>query len=278
MLNFSEYKKHEYLPVVYFDIHRETERPLLEELHAYDPPHFLGTVHDLPENNGFTEHERVAGVYTHPDHSGIHFVFHGNTAVPVGDLEDAQKHLWNMDAAFTTSTQDIASKLIPIYSPTNYDESDLDAIKQYTKYSSGINRSLLKHQNLNDRMNAIVASMDKTLQKIKTPDSIVVYTGTNSDHAKKLMSGGKVEHPGFLSTSLNIMKAKQFADTGSGHIIRIDVPSGHAGIYAQKFSKFPEQEFILPRGLILNIDKSKQMMFREVGDPNKVVVHHATIV
>lgn len=278
MLNFSEYKKHEYLPVVHFDIHRETERPLLEELHAYDPPHFLGTVHDLPENNGFTEHERIAGVYTHPDYRDMHFVFHGNTAVPVGDLEDAQRHLWNMDADFKSRTANIASKLIPVYSPSNYDASDLEAIKQYTKYSTGINRSLLKKQNLSDRMHAIVASMDETLQKIKTPDTIVVYSGTDSEHAKKLMSGGKVEHPAFLSTSLNIMNAKKFADTGSGHIIRIEIPSGHAGMYAEGHSKFPEQEFILPRGLTLNIDKSKQMLFREIGSPDKTVVHYATIV
>jgi hypothetical protein len=277
MLNFSEYKKHSYLPVVHFDIHRENV--LLEELHAYTPPHFLGTIHDLPENNDFVLHDKHTSIYTHPDYSNKYFVFHGSNALPFDSVEDARKHTWNMDVNFRSSTHDIAKELMPQYRVGAYTADQLDAIEKYTKGSKAINTALLTKRLLSTNDKAIVYGMDDALNEVKTPDDMIVYSGTNGAHAKTLSNNLIVEHPAYISTSLNIMHAHRFAEFGNGDIIKIHVPKGFSGLYAQEYSEYPrEQEFILPRNLKLKIDNSKKMIFRPSGQYHQYTVHDATIV
>ena len=129
-----------------------------------------------------------------------------------------------------------------------------------------------------------ISGMDNLVNQHKTPHKLDVYTGINEKHARALQTAAensktskfKMVHPAFLSTSIDKRIAHGF---GSGeHVIHIKVPKGHPGAYVEKHSSLPgEKEFILPRGHVLNIDKTPTTETWGVLK-RKRHIWHATIV
>ncbi len=150
--------------------------------------------------------------------------------------------------------------------------------------------------------------MDETLSHHHAPEAFPVYTGL-----KKVPEKGEhiYHHPAYLSTSTSHEIATHFASdqdvdvhrdgvpgehrdhvtaTKHKHVMRIMVPFGHPSFFPGHLSKYEnEHEVMLPRGLKLRIDHSKEeiKVGRYEGDTppytkytNNWVhhIHHAEIV
>lgn len=104
-----------------------------------------------------------------------------------------------------------------------------------------------------------VPSFDKLIHAHKMPDDVTVYSGL---HFHPNQHQGKIAMvPSYMSTSLSPHVAKDFGkqwimtnhDGGATivkNILRLHLPKGHSGLFADNASHFPGQgEIILPRGM-----------------------------
>jgi hypothetical protein len=96
---------------------------------------------------------------------------------------------------------------------------------------------------------------------------------------------GIVNHPAYLSTSLdkNIAKgfARSHAVSSDNHILKIDVPKGHEGAYVAHIGGMSkEKEFILPRGLNMRIKSTyKRSELNKITKRKEIYnIHNMSIV
>jgi hypothetical protein len=163
-------------------------------------------------------------------------------------------------------------------------------IKDYTDDSYGVNNHLWKrHKKLkmNEEEKSYkqnIPKLDEAMERFKTPKSFTVHSGINYDPTETKNSENVVHHPAYLSTSIRKDTAMGFGDLQKGnikHILSINVPKGHKGVYVGDHSELPgEREFILPRGTNLKhekttIEKHKHLIYK---DGIEIHTHHMSIV
>ena len=173
-------------------------------------------------------------------------------------------------------------------------EEHREAINNYTDDSTDLNEHLwethkgarMKGGPAYSELDKETKHMDAALNHHKTPHPITVYSGTKMDptlHADPV--SGIVNHPAYLSTSLdkNIAKgfARSHADSSDNHILKIDIPKGHKGAYVAHIGGMSkEKEFILPRGLNMRIKStSKRSEINKITKRKETYhIHHMSIV
>jgi hypothetical protein len=145
-------------------------------------------------------------------------------------------------------------------------------LKMYGKGSSELNYKLLYGE-----VPEQAIKLDHAMNHQHTSDSMVVYSGISNNHATKVHTNNVVDHPAFLSTSIDLDTAASFSVMQSStSILKIHVPAGHPGIYVGDAGTHPyEREFLLPRGLKLRIHHDKETTLK--GDEMDLHIHHATI-
>lgn len=164
-----------------------------------------------------------------------------------------------------------------------YSEHDKKAIKSYTNTSLGLNKNLHevasgKEKTHND--SAQIKDMDDVVNRHRTDKDMIVHSGLrHSPEGKKTIS-----HPAYLSTSTSKDAAVGFAHSDKksklkhpdakgkepGHLLSLEVPSGHAAAYVAHHSLCPrEKEMILPRNTTMH--KTKEPEYDKF---NNVWTHH----
>lgn len=157
-----------------------------------------------------------------------------------------------------------------------YSDQQKFAIQTYTDDSTRLNEALLHNKELNMSQHSTIKHLEDVLLNKKTHKDLIVYSGTSHEHANKLRMHDVVEHPSYLSTSIDASKAYSFAKNKNGDMIKIHVPAGHSAAYIAHISNHPgERELLLPKGLKLKIHKDKQQYHN--GPSGSIIVHHATI-
>jgi hypothetical protein len=106
-----------------------------------------------------------------------------------------------------------------------------------------------------------IKQLDKLIADAPSvPEPIIVHRGLKT-HIKGLKAGDTISDNAYMSTSLEPAISQQFAGLvgpkrkGESALMRISVPKGAKGLYADVFNEIDEQEFILPRATQLKITK-----------------------
>jgi hypothetical protein len=180
------------------------------------------------------------------------------------------------------------------YKTENFNRNETEAIENYTDNSQPINRyhwnkhkGIERHKDSENKNKEITEHLDSALDKHKTPEDMTVYSGTIHDPRKLKNSKGIVHHPAFISSTIKKHVADKFATgnqqldddgyTNHRHILSINVPKGHSGVYVDHMSSNKdEKEFILPRGTNLkhlHTDSEEKNEFDVVRH-----IHHMEIV
>ena len=240
---------------------------------------YIGPENQLPESRGYVHAIKGYGepthIYTHKDHPRKFFHFYGtSTPTQFSSFESAANDLKNKIKNTTEANKQSYDFYKNHYAVQQYTPSNIEAIKNYT-HDSSLNHYLLNGNDVSAHAKTIQA-IDDALQVKKTPHNMVVYTGTDNNHANIVRNNDVVAHPGYISSSLSVDVAAGFANSNNGDIIKIHLPAGHHGIYADPISNHDgEQEFILPRGLKLHFDHSKRQVIKTMY--GNFYVHHAYV-
>ena len=96
-------------------------------------------------------------------------------------------------------------------------------------------------------------TIDRAMERSTVPEDVVVYRGVSGDLVEKLIAeGGEFDDPAYVSTSLTMFDAKDFAEIKDRPtILKINVPKGTPALYMESFSILStnEEEILLDRGL-----------------------------
>lgn len=276
MISFTEYLRYHHkkeLPKIQGDI--IDERRLDESVQiAGNYEDYVGPESGEPVKNGYKR--EYAGVYSHPAHPGKFFHF-GGTSTPkqFDSYDDAIDDYMNIRYKRRDAVDEHAYELKQHYLDSAYKMHHKDAISGYTTFNSTVNHGLLKNK-LKPQEQPLVDRLDDALKIKKTPRPLIVYSGTNEEHAQILRNNDEVLHPGYISTSIDPKKAVSFATGKSGDVLKIHVPAGHAGLYTGEMSSIPsEREFIMPRGTKLRIDHTKREIISDDRHHKTIYIHHA---
>jgi hypothetical protein len=274
-MRFNEYCSHihtQHTPKVQFGISSVEETTESSKEYHYDD--YIGHEKELPENNGY---KRVyKGLYTHPEHPGKTFYFNGeNTPKVFNDDDDAMAAVDNDRRQKLKHLSVIGNSLERHYHPRKYTEDDKKAIASYTHYTSDLNNKILKN-NLSDEHHEAIKKLDTAIHREHTPHEMVVYSGTNADHAELIHKNDVIHHPSYISSSISMNKALNFARDKGGDIVKIHLPAEFPSVYAGSMSQIPrEMEVVLPRNLKLKIDHSKRQTMSYDLAKRPVYIHHA---
>lgn len=207
----------------------------------------------------------------------------------------------NLDESSYEEMHELHEHLLNHYKPHELPKKDINVLKEYTGHGSeAINSELWENHQHNERWkndktfkkidtdNPQIKKLDKIISDHKAPKTFHVYSSTRHDPEKLKNSEGIVHHPAFLSTSISKgvatsrdVNAKRESNGDEHlHVIHMDVPEGHPGIYVahKSTSKYHgEKEFILPRGLNLRHIKTtttKQKGYDSWNDRTNTVHTH----
>jgi hypothetical protein len=110
----------------------------------------------------------------------------------------------------------------------------------------------------------VIAGMDSALAKGAAPHALTVFRGVKGDYAESLVaaaqSGGEVSDPSFMSTTLSEKAVGKFARRKdlTNAVVRIEVPEGARGAYTDVVADTGEAEWVMPRGMKLQLSGAKQ--------------------
>jgi hypothetical protein len=257
-------------PIIMGMIHRSM--PVMEQIEVGDYFNYLGPKETAPEassyvRNSLQYHPSDPDSYIHTKHDG--------TSHRVKD-ENADKMADIYRRAYAKSIKTVADKLDSLYPESTPKEQKV--INSYVKDSS-INQRMIAGK-LNPLEQKQVSNI-KEVVRHPAPDNMVLYSGTNPEHADKLAKMDVVDHPSFLSTSISPNAARSFAQKDlygkkQGAIMKIHVPKGFPTALVRGGDHDGEREVILPPNVKLKIDRSKEHVM--VGPHGSVTVHHCEIV
>lgn len=165
----------------------------------------------------------------------------------------------------------IHTELTNAYTPENYDNAELDAVKAYTESAyydvnqklvslpTGIPANQIQPEYDGDNRPQIIAALDSALTKVAAPIDFIGYVGLSQDYnTLTLQSAKKLKFKGFRSLSIN---PNTVLGSGDPSVLQIKVKAGSTGMYLDDYSATPgDGEFLLPRGSAIKI----------VGGPNKI--------
>ncbi len=173
----------------------------------------------------------------------------------------------------------------------DYDEYHEGAIKDYTKDSESLNSYHWERRNDNvpkdTYMQNKTLDMDNAVDQHRTPHKLSVYSGVKTNIKDKMDSNLTLNHPAYISTSLNKHSANFFAHPiynenngkSENHILKINVPKDHPGAYVDhKSDNEGEKEFILPRNTQLKYKGSTTYKKEDTGLSRDIVEHNMDII
>jgi len=191
--------------------------------------------------------------------------------------------------------QAVSDQLYKFYKPNMFDETELNAIENYTGEGYGpINRYLYKghdegltpekDQYINDSIDAL----DSAFEDTQAPFSYTVYSGLSSRYSpEKIKPGGEYIFRGYLSTSLSYETAiSGFAEADFSDkpvVLQIEISKGQKSIYVDAISDHQgEGETMLPRGSKIKIISGPHVIDDSIvsKDPNGSQIHlfHCLII
>ena len=275
MISFTEYLRYHYkkaIPSIQGDISGEHQLDESIDL-AGNYEDYVGPESGEPTKNGYKR--EYAGIYSHPDHPGKFFHF-GGTSTPksFNSYDDAVEDYMEIRHKRLHEVADHAHELKQHYLDSAYKMHHKDAVAGYTMFDSRINHGLLNNS-LRPKEEPLVQHLDSAMQIKKTPRPLILYSGTNNDHANILRSNEEVLHPGYISSSIDPKKAMSFATNKDGDVMKIHLPAGHPGLYTGEMSSIPsEREFIIPRGMKFRIDHSQRQLISDDRHRKPIYIHH----
>ncbi len=195
-----------------------------------------------------------------------------------------------------------SEQLVNHYPKSNeFSPDEKNALNSYTTSSRTING--YHWQRNNKAANAYIPKkrndveeltnhLDLALKKTKSPHKIVVYSGTRHDPREHMNENKIVNHPAYVSTSLDKDRAQSFSEknktidgeneTIHQHILKIHVPKKSDGMYVEhNFGLRGEKEFILPRNTKLRHIKTetKEGVHEDYSDyKSHTHLHHMEVV
>jgi len=272
MIKFSEFKP---IPKILCGI--SSTESVKEAISVPDYTNYIGDEAHDPEKLGYKKY--IGDVYKHPNHPDKAFIFSGSqNPIEFDSVNDAIDHEFDVGNSAEEKAYKLHQSLSKHYSSQKFNKNHQQAIRDYSETHSNINDRLLQG-NLESHHNTYIGHLDDALSKVKTPDDMVVYTGTNKEHADIVRNNPVVAHPSFLSASLMKKKAVNFAREKDGDVIAIHLPKESSGAYIGHMSSNSEEyEFMLPRNKKLQIDHSKRQFIRNNQTNRLITIHHATLI
>lgn len=242
-----------------------SKEQLTEEL-AITPNWFMGKKAPDMEHLG-------SGIFDGGD--GFHYVYSGEKRIKFNNPESAEMFSNGKQVQFNKAVKETHDKLASEYS---YCDTDKAALQNYTDDLKDVNRKMVDGKELSPDESTMVDKVSKILDKNKTTDDMVVYSGTNKKHADVIENSLEpIHHPSFVSSSISPNIARGFAEKHGGHIIELHIPKGTPSAYVSHISAHDgEREVILPRGMKINIDHTKRKVM--VHDSGNFIVHHGELV
>jgi len=177
-----------------------------------------------------------------------------------------------------------------------FEPDHLKSIKDYVSGSRKLNdyqwRKTKRSTVNNNILEKKSTRLDSVLNNNKTPKKFVVWSGTKHDPREKKNNEGIVNHPAYLSTSLDEHVAGRFAFRNETidnkkrethqHLLKIKIPKGHPGAYVARTGNGMEheKEFILPRGTNLRYLKTDTTTVPRASYrfAKHIHVHHMEVV
>jgi hypothetical protein len=169
----------------------------------------------------------------------------------------------------------IHSQLTDAYSPENYDNAELDAIKDFTASEyytvndklaglpTGIPAEQIQPEYDGDTRPELVAALDSALSKVKAPIDFIGYVGLQDQDIFSMSGSKSVRFKGFRSITIDPNVVLQ---SGDPTVLQIKISAGDPGMYVDDYSSVPgEGEYLLPRGSEIKV----------ISGPNKISGSHA---
>ena len=168
------------------------------------------------------------------------------------------------------SNDELDKALSDHYSPSKYDNREIDAIRYFVDQGySDINKRLasvpagtsakyLEPLSADDRLGDVISSLDSALKKSRAPGEFVVYTKLGPGYnLLDFNQGDTFQSKGYLVATLRLDSIMQELDpekttSRTGRpivpIMQVHVKKNAKGLYASNFSENSAGEFIIPRG------------------------------
>jgi hypothetical protein len=215
----------------------------------YEDPR-SGQVTHIVQNDKLVPFSRAIRTNTYQTHSADDFGTYLNALGP-----DIDKDLSALSKAFT---------------PENYTDEELDAVKKYTdkayynvsnvlnKLPMGIMGKQIQPSNISDDTPKMIEAMDSAMARTKVPSDIIGYISISQDiDTNQIGAGRKIGFRSYRSTTLamnTLLDHYTNSGSGGGVVLQVLIPKGSSGLYADDFSANPgEREFILPRSSSIEI-------------------------
>lgn len=161
--------------------------------------------------------------------------------------------------------QEVNDLLNQAFPPQNYDETELNAIQEFTSGAyanindmlatlpAGISAKKIQPTGPDDNSPAIIAALDSAIKKSRSPTDFIAYAKIDMDIAGNLAAGQAFKFKGFRSTSVNLANVLPPGED-QAMLLQINVRKNAHGLYTANYSQNPDElEFILPRGAKIEV-------------------------
>jgi len=189
----------------------------------------------------------------------------------------------------------VDKELFKFYKPNMFDETELQAIEDYTGDGyADINRYLYKGhdegatQEQDDYLNRTIETLDSAFEETQTPFPYTVYSGLSSRYsADKFQLGGEYIFRGYVSTSLDFNTAiGGFADVGDKDqpvVLQVELNKGQKAIYLDAVSaNSGERETLLPRGSRIKVISGPHVLdsnlFTDAYGTSSIALFHCSVI
>jgi hypothetical protein len=189
----------------------------------------------------------------------------------------------------------VDKELFKFYQPNMFDETELQAIEDYTGDGyADINRYLYKGhdegatQEQDDYINRTIETLDSAFEETQTPFPYTVYSGLSSRYsADKFQLGGEYVFRGYVSTSLDFNTAiGGFADVGDKDqpvVLQVELKKGQKAIYLDAVSaNSGERETLLPRGSRIKVISGPHVLdsnlFTDAYGTSSIALFHCSVI
>jgi len=189
----------------------------------------------------------------------------------------------------------VDKELFKFYQPNMFDDTELQAIEQYTADGyADINRYLYKGHDegasseQDEYLNQTIATLDSAFDDTQAPFPYTIYSGLSSRYsADKFQKNGQYIFRGYVSTSLDFNTAiGGFTDVGASDqpvVLQVELKKGQKAIYLDAVSaNSGERETLLPRGSKIQVISGPHVLdsqlFTDAWGTSSIALFHCQLV